>query len=133
MTSAARFVTRRRRVLELESGQEYGRLMFASIRRYRLESGSVNELMTLIDTSFTEHVQKIEGFVEYQALETGNGELITITTYHDRAGAEASTETAADWVKDTLGERFDFRRLEAFVAEVVISRARADVLEPEHY
>jgi hypothetical protein len=107
--------------------------MFASIRRYRIEKGSVNELMTLIDTSFTEHVQKIEGFVEYQALECGNGELITITTYHDRAGAEASTETAADWVKNTLGDRFEFRRLEAFVAEVVISRAKADVLEPEHY
>ena len=107
--------------------------MFASIRRYRLESGSMNELMTLIDTSFTEHVQKIEGFVEYQALECGNGELITITTYHDRKAAEASTETAADWVRNTLGDRFDFRRIEAFVAEVVISRARAAVLEPEHY
>ena len=107
--------------------------MFASIRRYRIEKGSVNELMTLIDTSFTEHVQKIEGFVEYQALECGNGELITITTYHDRTGAEASTEAAADWVKNTLGDRFEFRRLEAFVAEVVISRAKADVLEPEHY
>jgi hypothetical protein len=107
--------------------------MFASIRRYRLESGSIDDMLRLVDTDFADTVQELEGFVEYQVLECGNGEIITITTFTDRVHAEDSMEASADWVRDTLARRFDLTRLEAFVGEVVISRAQADVLEPERY
>jgi hypothetical protein len=107
--------------------------MFASIRRYRLEAGSIDDLLHLVDTDFAESVQEMDGFVEYQVLECGNGEIITITTFRDRHSAEASTEMAADWVRDTLARRFDLTRLEAFVGEVAISRAVDDVLEPARY
>ena len=107
--------------------------MFASIRRYRLEAGSIDDLLHLVDTDFAEHVQEMEGFVEYQVLECGNGEIITITTFRDRRSAEASMEMSADWVRDTLTARFDLTRLEAFLGEVAVSRARADVLQPGRY
>ena len=107
--------------------------MFASIRRYRLRAGSIDDLLHLVDTDFAESVQEMEGFVEYQVLECGNGELITITTFRDRQSAEASAEMAADWVRDTLARRFDLDRLEAFVGEVAISRAAEQVLEPARY
>ena len=107
--------------------------MFASIRRYRLRSGSIDDLLHLVDTDFAESVQEMEGFVEYQVLECGNGELITISTFRDRRSAEASIEMSADWVRDTLSRRFDLERLEAFVGEVAISRAAEHVLEPARY
>jgi hypothetical protein len=107
--------------------------MFASIRRYRLEAGSIDDLLHLVDTDFAESVQEMDGFVEYQVIECGNGELVTITTFRDRRSAEASTEMAAYWVRDTLAARFDLTRLEAFVGEVAVSRAQADVLEPARY
>ncbi len=107
--------------------------MFASIRRYRLESGSIDDLLRLVDTDFADSVQELEGFVEYQVLECGNGEIVTITTFADRARAEESMELAADWIRDTLARQFDLTRLEAFVGEVAISRAQAEVLEPERY
>jgi hypothetical protein len=107
--------------------------MFASIRRYRVDSGSFDDLLHLIDEDFAERVQKLEGFVEYQLLECGNGEFITITTFADRKSAQASIDAAATWVSETVSERFGLTRLEAFVGEVVISRARAEILEPEHY
>ena len=107
--------------------------MFASIRRYRLESGSIDELLRLVDTDFADTVEELEGFVEYQVMECGNGEIITITTFTDRARAEESMQLSADWIRDTLTRRFDLTRLEAFVGEVVISRAQAGVLEPERY
>ena len=97
--------------------------MFASIRRYRLESGSIDELLHLVDTDFAEAVQDMDGFIEYQVVECGNGEILTITTFRDRRSAEASTEMAADWVRDTLSRKFDLSRLEGFVGEVAISRA----------
>jgi len=107
--------------------------MFASVRRYRLESGSIDDLLHLVDTDFAETVQEMDGFMEYQVLECGNGELITITTFKDRRSAEASMEMAADWVRDTLARRFDLTRLEGFVGEVAISRACEDVTVPARY
>jgi quinol monooxygenase YgiN len=107
--------------------------VFASIRRYRLESGSIDDMLRLVDTDFADTVQELDGFVEYQVVECGNGEIVTITTFTDRAHAEESMDVSADWVRDTLARRFDLARLEAFVGEVVISRAQADVLEPERY
>jgi len=107
--------------------------MFASVRRYRLEAGSIDDLLHLVDTDFAESVQEMDGFVEYQVLECGNGEIVTITTFRDRRSAEASMEMAADWVRDTLAARFDLTRLEAFVGEVAVSRAQAAVLAPARY
>ena len=107
--------------------------MFSSVRRYRLLSGSIDDLLHLVDSDFAETVQEMDGFVEYQVLECGNGELVTITTFRDRRSAEESTEMAADWIRDTLARQFDLERLEAFVGEVAISRAADEVLEPAHY
>ena len=81
--------------------------MFSSVRRYRLMSGSFDELLHLVDTDFAETVQEMDGFVEYQVLECGNGELVTITTFRDRRSAEESAAIAADWIRDTLARRFD--------------------------
>src|SRR5215207_3473886 len=74
------------------SGDEGGRAMFASVRRYRLESGSIDDLLHLVDTDFAESVQEMDGFVEYQVLECGNGEIVTITTFRDRRSAEESMD-----------------------------------------
>ena len=73
--------------------------MFASIRRYRLESGSIDGLLHLIDTDFAERIQTLDGFLEYQVVECGNGEIITLTTFEDRQSAEASLAVAAAWVR----------------------------------
>jgi quinol monooxygenase YgiN len=107
--------------------------MFASVRRYRLESGSIDDLLHLVDTDFAETVQEMDGFLEYQVLECGNGEIITITTFKDRRSAEESMGMAADWVHDTLARKFDLARLEGFVGEVAISRASEDVTVPARY
>ena len=107
--------------------------MFSSIRRYRLRSGSIDDLLHLVDTDFAETVQEMDGFLEYQVLECGNGEMVTITTFRDRRSAESSMEMAADWVRDTLAAQFDLDRLESFVGEVAISRACEDVTVPARY
>ena len=107
--------------------------MFASVRRYRLESGSIDDLLHLVDTDFAESVQEMDGFMEYQVVECGNGEIITISTFKDRYSAEASMEMSADWVRDTLSRKFDLTRLEGFVGEVAISRACEDVTVPARY
>ena len=66
-------------------------------------------------------------------LECGNGEIVTIATFTERVQAEESMRLSADWIRDMLARRFDLTRLEGFVGEVAISRAKSDVLEPERY
>jgi hypothetical protein len=107
--------------------------MFSSVRRYRLVSGSIDDLLHLVDSDFAETVQEMEGFVEYQVLECGNGEIVTITTFRDRQSAAVSAEMAADWIRDTLSRKFDLERMEAFVGEIAISRAADELLVPAHY
>jgi hypothetical protein len=42
-------------------------------------------------------------------------------------------DASADWIRDTLARRFDLKRLEAFVGEIAISRAREEVTVPARY
>ena len=58
--------------------------------------------------------------------------LITISTFRDREGAEASMEAAATWVRDTLSGRFEIERVDAVTGELAVSRAREALLEPAH-
>jgi quinol monooxygenase YgiN len=107
--------------------------MYASIRRYRVSPESMDELLHEVDTGFAENIQEMDGFVGYECVDCGNGTLLTISTFRDQQGAEASAEAAAAWVQETLSDRFDIERLDVFMGEVGVSRAREAMLEPAHH
>ncbi len=106
--------------------------MYASVRRYRVGSGSMDELMHRVDRDFAESLARQPGFVAYQLIDGGDGTLTTISTFRDAAGAEESIELAAQWVKEELAD-FEIERLQALAGEVGVSRAVADMLEPAHH
>jgi hypothetical protein len=112
--------------LHAASGSE-----FCALRRYLLRAGSINELLLRVDMSFAETVRGIDGFRGYLVLELGNDELVTLTFVRDRAGAQASDELAARFVSEELAD-FDLERIDARAGDVRVSRARAEVLLPEH-
>lgn len=105
--------------------------MFCSVRRYRMDPARVDELMHRVDEGFAEEIQREPGFVGYQVLDCGDGDLVTITTFRDREGAENSVATAAAWVRDNLSD-VEIERTDAFMGEAKVSRAIADMLEPAH-
>ena len=105
--------------------------MFCSVRRYRMDPARVDELMHRVDEGFAELIADEPGFVAYQVLDRGDGELITVTTFKDREGAEDSVAMAAAWIRDNLSD-VDIERVDAFVGEAKVSRAIAEVLEPAH-
>lgn len=105
--------------------------MFASVRRYRFTAGSLDEHMRRADREIAEDMRKMPGFVAYQVLELGDGEIISITTFHDRPNAEASIERAREWI-NALPEPV-IEMTEAHVAEVVIRHAKSEFLDPERY
>jgi hypothetical protein len=105
--------------------------MFASIRRYRLRSGSMAELARRVDEGFAERLGAQPGFVSYEFLDCGDGEVMTISVFHDVDGAHGSSEYARRWTDENLGD-FEFTRREALQGEILVSRAAEEVLAPGH-
>jgi hypothetical protein len=104
---------------------------FGSIRRYRLRSGSTDELMHIVDESFAERLSAMPGFFAYHVLDAGGGELLAVSLFGDQERAEDSDELALQFVRETLSD-FDIERTEVLGGQVMVSRALAEVLEPAH-
>jgi hypothetical protein len=115
----------------LEPGHAGSAGMFASMRRYRLRTGSIGELMHIVDEVFADEIEAMDGFEAYHALDCGGGELVSISLLRDQAAAEESDERALGFVRRELGD-FDIERTEVLGGEVIVSRAMATLLEPAH-
>jgi hypothetical protein len=105
--------------------------MFASIRRYRLDSGSMDDLTRRVDEGFADQIAEQPGFVSYEFLDCGDSQVMTISVFRDADGAEASRDLAQRWSEEELGD-FDFTRTEALRGEILVSRAAQGILEPSH-
>ncbi|MCL4298638.1 MAG: hypothetical protein KJ077_23070 [Anaerolineae bacterium] len=76
--------------------------MYASIRRYQMEPGSVDELMRRVNEGFVPIISQAPGFMAYYAVNGGGGVVASISVFESQAGAEESNRLAADWVKQNL-------------------------------
>ncbi len=72
--------------------------MYASIRRYKMDPASVDELKRRVEGGFISIVSDVPGFVAYYIVSAGEGEVVAINVFEDQASAEESTRRAADWV-----------------------------------
>ena len=105
--------------------------MFASIRRYRLKRGSMEELTRRVDEGFAEDIGRRPGFAAYEFMDCGDGEIVTLSVFRDADQAEASRELALRWTEENLQD-LEFGRLEALRGEILVSRAARDMLDPGH-
>ena len=106
--------------------------MYASIRRYRADASQMDEMLHRVDTEFAERISEQDGFVAYECVDCGNGELVTISMFRDRMAAEDSAQLAAAWIRDALGD-FDIERTDLMTGEVAVSRAMDAMLQPAHH
>ena len=114
----------------LDPGHAGAARKFASVRRYRLRTGSIEELMHIVDEVFADAIEVMDGFEAYHALDCGS-EIVSISLLRDQAAAEESDERALEFVRRELGD-FDIERTEVIGGEVLVSRAMATLLEPAH-
>ena len=105
--------------------------MYASLRTYRIGSGSVEAVLRRVDRDFVGALSREPGFVAYHAIDTGNDMVMTISLFHDHEQAEASNELAAQWVGEELSD-FNVTRVGIIGGEAMVSRASAEILEPAH-
>ena len=105
--------------------------MFASIRRYRIHEGDMDELTRRVDADFAEQISAQPGFVSYEFVDCGDDALMTISIFEHDHEADSSRELAQRWTAEKLTD-FEFTRTEALRGEVMVSRAARDMLEPGH-
>lgn len=76
--------------------------LYMSVRRYRMH-GSAAAASRRIEQDFVPVVSKGPHFHAYYVLDPGDGTLVTISLFAERAGAEEANRLAADWAVGHLG------------------------------
>jgi hypothetical protein len=105
--------------------------MYASVRKFRCRPDQVAEALHRVDEIFAPRLEEMDGFVAYEAIDCGEGAVMSVTVCRDRAAVERSLELSGQFVRDDLAD-IEIERIEALEGEVTVSRAREDVLEPAH-
>ncbi|MEU1851152.1 hypothetical protein ABZ499_18225 [Streptomyces sp. NPDC019990] len=77
--------------------------MYAVIRRYEGVADAA-EAGRRVHEGFVPLIRQVRGFVAYHFVDAGDGVMVSTGVFQDRAGAEESTERAADFVRDRLAE-----------------------------
>jgi len=78
--------------------------MFASIRKYKVKRGTVEELTQRVRVGFLPLMREMQGFEGYYLLDSGPDVLITVSVSDSAEAALASNVSAADWVRDNVLE-----------------------------
>jgi len=84
-----------------ESGRKE-RGMYAAIRQYHTDPGSIDEVVRRVNEDFVPVISDMPGFVAYFALNAGQGEFGTVSVFEDQDSAEESNRVAEEWVQQNL-------------------------------
>ena len=71
------------------------------------------------------------GFVSYEFVDCGYGEVMTISIFGEARGAAGSRDLARRWIEENLQD-LEFTRVWALDGEILVSRAKEEMLEPWH-
>jgi hypothetical protein len=105
--------------------------VFTTIRQYTCDPTDVPEIAHLVDELFADEVAGRDGFVAYELIDCGTGDLFTITVFTDREAARRTSDMAAEFVRERL-EEFDLQRVANHTGEVLVNRAQSGMLELVH-
>ena len=73
--------------------------MYAVIRHYRSQAGSVEEATRQVQEELLPKVRQIAGFVGYYLFNPSPQEIAAISLFESQAGAEESVRKAQEWVR----------------------------------
>jgi quinol monooxygenase YgiN len=78
--------------------------MFAAVRVYEgVDPSGAQEIARRGREGLIPLLRQASGFIAYHLVQAGDGTWVSISLFEDRAGAEASTQSAASWVRENLG------------------------------
>lgn len=80
--------------------------MFAAIRYYHADPPSIDEVVRRVQNDFVPLIRDTRGFVSYFILlpSERDDEIVSVSVFEDREGAQESNSKAAEWVAQNLSE-----------------------------
>ncbi|HEX3994433.1 MAG TPA: antibiotic biosynthesis monooxygenase [Acetobacteraceae bacterium] len=99
--------------------------MFIAIRKYKVQRGTGPGLAQRVQDGFVPLMRQMHGFRGYHLLDGGPDILVSVTMFDNAEEALASSEAAADWVRDNV---LEFTR---GMPEVTVGHALISEPEPE--
>jgi heme-degrading monooxygenase HmoA len=78
--------------------------VFIVIRKYKVQRGTGPGLAQRVQDGFVPLVRQMRGFRGYHLLDGGPDILVSITMFENAEEALASSEAAAEWVRDNVLE-----------------------------
>jgi hypothetical protein len=79
--------------------------MYGSIRRYRVRSGSVNDIVNSAKTGLLPMLERVPGFVAYYIVNAESNRATSFTVGESREAVEQLNRVALEWVKQNLPDR----------------------------
>lgn len=76
--------------------------MYVAIRRLKVQSGLLDEGIRRIENGFVPLISSMPGFVEYDVVQVGGDEGLSISVFESQEQAEESNRSASEWVKQNL-------------------------------
>ena len=76
--------------------------MYAAIRRYNAFEGAAATIAARVNEEFLPKIRQMPGFLGYYVVDGGDGTLVSVSLFEDRAAADESTRAATAWVRDRL-------------------------------
>ena len=83
--------------------------MYTSVHHYSVDAERVDEFMHRVDEKLAPRLEKLPGFLAYQAIDAGvdragEGTVFAVTICSDRGAADRFAGIASEFVRDELGE-----------------------------
>ena len=100
--------------------------MYAVIRRYNIAPGSAGTITQKVNEGFLPLISQAPGFVSWHLIDPGDGTIASISIFEDKAGAEASTKTSTDWVRQNLASLI--RTAPVIVTGEIVAQAGAGAM-----
>jgi Antibiotic biosynthesis monooxygenase len=72
--------------------------MFMSIRKYQVDPAQRDEVVTMVDEGWTDHLRNEPGFLSYHLVATADNELISMTACLDEDTLEKVIQKSGEWV-----------------------------------
>lgn len=79
------------------------------VATYTINKGPFREIADLAQKGMLKIFKDQPGFIRYGVADLGDKGAMSITLWETHEQAEASVPTAADWVKENLGDRVELR------------------------
>jgi quinol monooxygenase YgiN len=76
--------------------------MHAAIRRYNMFPSAIETIRTRVNDELLPTMRQLPGFIAYYVVDGGDGTLIAVSVFEERATAEESTRQATAWARERL-------------------------------